>query len=159
MTDIIHCYNEAVSDKEGSLDFFVDDNNEGSNANSLVQRNDNRRKAVRIRTVSIDSFVAANGLSRLDILKIDAEGVEYDVMSGAKNTLERLRPKIILAIHPSLIRNNGNTLEEIYRLISMAGYRIFFEGKQLNEQTFCSQPDFFDVHLFPEGAAVTGSGS
>ena len=35
-------------------------------------------------------------LSRLDLIKIDVEGMELEVLQGAKATLERFRPIIIV---------------------------------------------------------------
>jgi len=47
---------------------------------------------------SIDGLIAA-GYKRPHIIKIDVEGAEYDVLLGAKNTLQQYQPHILLATH------------------------------------------------------------
>ena len=51
-------------------------------------------KLTEIRTLAIDSL----GLARLDLIKIDVEGMELDVLAGAAQSIERCRP-IILVEH------------------------------------------------------------
>lgn len=142
--------NKAVSKDAGTLDFYVDEQNEGSNANSLVSVNHRERKAMKIDVVSLDYFVKEQKLDRLDIIKIDAEGIELDVLQGAMQCIARFRPKIILAVHPSLIRNHGQSVEQLYSAIEKLGsYDLSYQEKPLGKEEFCRQPDFFDVHLVP----------
>jgi FkbM family methyltransferase len=64
----------------------------GPNTENIGQRIDYSDSAmVEIRCTTIDSF----GLRRLDVLKIDVEGMEADVLDGAARTLARLRPTIV----------------------------------------------------------------
>lgn len=147
-SETIECVNKAVSDIDGEINFYVSQT-EGSNANSLVNRSDNERAIVKIKTEMLDSFVKRNNISQLDIVKIDAEGVECSVLKGSKLTLTKLRPKVILAIHPSLIANNNNSLSEIFDLITELKYRTEYKNEVLDKSKFCSKEDFFDVHLYP----------
>jgi FkbM family methyltransferase len=48
-------------------------------------------KLTEIRTLAIDSL----GLARLDLIKIDVEGMELEVLAGAKQTIARCLPIII----------------------------------------------------------------
>ena len=50
------------------------------------------QKLATIRMMTIDSL----NLSRLDMIKIDVERMELEVLEGAKATLERFRPIIIV---------------------------------------------------------------
>jgi len=49
----------------------------------------------------LDAFVADTGLSRLDWIKLDAEGAEAAVLNGAQETLARFRPQIIAEFNPA----------------------------------------------------------
>jgi FkbM family methyltransferase len=49
-------------------------------------------KMVDVQTVSLDSF----NLSRVDLIKIDVEGMEIDVLNGAAKTIARLHPMMLI---------------------------------------------------------------
>ncbi|MHB8396228.1 MAG: FkbM family methyltransferase [Thermoplasmataceae archaeon] len=53
------------------------------------------RTSVQVRT--LDSF----GFQKIDLLKIDVEGFEMEVLKGAKETISRCRPRIIIETHSS----------------------------------------------------------
>ncbi len=147
-TEIISPINKAASNFTGLVDFFVDDH-EGSNANSLVNRSDKNRTSQKTEVDTLDNIVEGLKLAKLDLIKIDAEGSELDVMNGAKKSIDKYKPIIILAIHPPLIKNNGQRTEDIYDLIQSLGYTVNFRSEILTKDIFCSNPDFFDVHLMP----------
>lgn len=148
LSKIITPVNSAVADFNGETRFFVG-TQAGNNANSLVERVDQKRNNVTVNVVTIDSFVDNRKIAKIDLLKIDAEGTELLVLKGAEKTLKAHRPKIILAIHPSLIKNNNNSLEEIHDLIINYGFKIVFKEQPMSRSSFCTYADFFDVHLFP----------
>lgn len=47
-------------------------------------------------TRSVDQLVAELGLKRLDFIKIDVEGAELDVLSGAAETFKRFSPLVVM---------------------------------------------------------------
>jgi len=49
-----------------------------------------------VRTKSVDQIVAELGLSRVDFIKIDVEGAELDVLDGARDTLMRFKPTVMM---------------------------------------------------------------
>lgn len=48
---------------------------------------------------SIDDFVAAEGVSRVDFIKMDIEGAELGALVGARATLVRDRPKLAISLY------------------------------------------------------------
>lgn len=138
----------AVSNTVGTIRFYLS-SDLGSNSNSLVEKHHLNRDAVEVACTTIDAYVKKQDIDLIHLLKIDAEGSELQVLQGAKEVLLSQRPNVILAIHPRLIRNNSNEPRDIYKLISSLNYRVFFKKKELDENSFCSIEDFFDVHLLP----------
>ncbi len=143
---IIFPFNKAVSNFDGKMDFFVDEN-EGSNANSLVGRKDKSRISEKMDVTTLDTFVKEMKLDKLDLIKIDAEGSELDVLHGALETFEKFKPKIVLAIHPSLIKNNNQNIGDIFDVIHSLEYDVHYRSEILTKEIFIGKQDFFDVHL------------
>jgi len=54
---------------------------------------------VDVAQVSIDSFISDEGISDIDIIKMDIEGGEYDAIAGASNTLKNMKPKLIISAY------------------------------------------------------------
>ena len=57
-----------------------------------LNRFDSQAKSVSTLIVSIDDLLRWEGVSRLDYLKIDAEGAEDEILSGARDSVARFRP-------------------------------------------------------------------
>lgn len=51
------------------------------------------------KTLSIDSAVRRNQLSRVDFIKMDIEGAELNALTGAKQTLSAFKPKLAISIY------------------------------------------------------------
>lgn len=143
---IVEIREEAVSSKSGTTVFF-DTGDEISNANSLV-KTERSKKQIPITLTSVDEFVQEKQI-RVDCLKIDVEGAELDVLKGARATFLKQRPVVRLGLHPPFIVQNGQSLEEIWDVLSDCKVNVIFEGKLAAKDWFCSQPALFDVNLVP----------
>lgn len=62
---------------------------------SSIKRKDNRSVCV-VKAQTIDKIVDGLRLSHVDFVKIDVEGAEYEVLIGAKDTIEKFRPRIVI---------------------------------------------------------------
>jgi len=63
---------------------------------------------VEVSTVKLDTFVKENG-TRVDFIKMDVEGWEWEVVKGADNLIRTQKPKMIIEIHTALCQNNLET--------------------------------------------------
>ncbi len=61
-------------------------------------------------------------VSRVDVLKIDVEGAELKVIRGARETLTRHRPVLVIELDDQLLGAMGTTSAEVRRLLSSYGY-------------------------------------
>lgn len=73
--------------------------------------------------LQLDQWVADNGLTRLDFVKIDVDGFEIDVLEGATQTLQRFRPQIMMEFAPYVFRERGQSFAELISLLQHSGYR------------------------------------
>ncbi|WP_309114949.1 FkbM family methyltransferase [Saccharothrix sp.] len=77
-----------------------------------------------VRTDTLDRFVAANGIGRLDFVKADVEGAELRVLQGGNETIEKFRPKLLLEIEERHVRRFGYRAEDVADWLSERGYRM-----------------------------------
>ncbi|MEJ2855931.1 MULTISPECIES: FkbM family methyltransferase [unclassified Saccharothrix] len=78
-----------------------------------------------VRTDTLDRFVAANGIERLDFVKADVEGAELRVLQGGTETIERFRPKLLLEIEERHLARFGYRAEDVVEWLAERGYRMF----------------------------------
>lgn len=89
----------AVADKEKMIEFSNDANQK--DGNTFITQSPvfiNAENKIMVQCVSIDGLTA-KGYTRPDVIKIDAEGAEFDILQGALHILQTCRPNILLATH------------------------------------------------------------
>lgn len=60
--------------------------------------------AERIELVTLDDWVRAKRLDRIDVIKMDIEGAELHALRGAMDTLHRFRPALVVECNPVALR-------------------------------------------------------
>lgn len=149
LKNVIEPVNQAMGKAVGSINFFISDI-EADNSNSLVlYKNDRKINGVEVAVNTIDNFVDSKCISKVDFIKIDVEGSEYDTLCGGKKVLTKFRPACILAIHPEPIAKKGDKLEDIYDLLQQLNYHISYKNLPISKQEFCSNKEMIDLHLTP----------
>ncbi|MEO9132929.1 MAG: FkbM family methyltransferase [Sphingomonas sp.] len=79
-----------------------------------------------VEAVTLDAFVAREGIERIGLLKIDVEGFESLVFRGAMDTLAKRLPRIIfMEVCPALSASAGHDASEPARIVHEAGYDWF----------------------------------
>lgn len=87
----------ALYDRDGTLTLhFTSSYAGGSFVSDVVD--EGRAEEVPART--LDRWVADQGLDRLDLVKLDVEGAESRMLAGAKATIERFRPHLVVEFNP-----------------------------------------------------------
>ena len=138
-------YNEvALSNKNGKANYNYNKFFEaaGSSLSSLV-KNDatwnftrklvllSRKEFVtyKVHTITLDSFVKKNKIKSIDILKIDIEGSEYELLKGAKNTLNKNKIKIILV---EILAKKNFYIKKEKKVLNLLKKRNFALLKKVN---------------------------
>jgi len=138
-------YNEvALSNKNGKANYNYNQFFEaaGSSLSSLVKNeamwNFTRKLALlsrkgfvtyKVHTITLDSFVKKNKIKSIDILKIDIEGSEYELLKGAKNTLNKNKIKIILV---EILAKKNFYIKKEKKILNLLKKRNFTLLKQVN---------------------------
>jgi FkbM family methyltransferase len=115
----------AVSNKQGSFTFYDmndHDNTIGSFDKDFVLSHRHHKELIptEVKTITIDAYADDTKLSSLDLLKIDVEGHEISVIDGARKTIAKFAPAIILEVSGE----QGQQIEELLLSIH-AGYQFY----------------------------------
>jgi FkbM family methyltransferase len=77
-----------------------------------------------VEIISLDEWVLQENLSKIDVIKIDVEGMEYDVLLGGKATLERFHPLIYFETIELFYGETQHNIRDIYEFLTNLGYKI-----------------------------------
>jgi len=113
----------ACTDTPQTLTLFDGSDSGNSGASSLSEGNaHSHTKTYQVPGRSIDDVVRELGLQRVDVAKVDVEGAELFVLRGARETLRRFHPKLVVEVRPSNLANMNTTVEQLFAFIAEAGY-------------------------------------
>jgi FkbM family methyltransferase len=109
----------AVSDHRGTARFFLHETDFLSSFAAVSDR------AVTVPTVTLDEYIDANRINRVDLMKIDVEGAEALVLAGAEKLLSGGHaPVIMMEVNPPLLEMMGTTSENILVTLQRHGYEV-----------------------------------
>jgi FkbM family methyltransferase len=120
----LHAHAFALSDTEGEFAFVSPAaGNEG--VGHLLVSGAPATGTRRVPTLRLDDFVRRENLARVDFLKIDVEGAEGRVLAGARETLARFRPKVLMEVNPEALAGFGLTAPALLRTLRDLGYETY----------------------------------
>jgi FkbM family methyltransferase len=87
------------------------------------------------KSISIDEYIAT-GNPPPTLMKIDVDGFELQVLTGARQCLQRQHPRLWLEVHPTFLKNQGKSVEDVRGLLEEIGYKpVFFEDYSKENQS------------------------
>ena len=117
----------AISNKKDIVYFHHNKNNVGG---SYVTPIADKYATSAVQAVRLDTWAKEN-LKRLDFIKCDIEGFEVKFMRGAKQTLKKYKPTMLIEFNPIAYSNNSkdDTIEDLWKeLTSIYDYIYVIEG-------------------------------
>ncbi len=115
-------YNIAIGDKNENMEFIISSKSNWSKIRMNDEKINPKDKIIKIPVKTLDSFVKENNIKKIDILRMDVEGFEYNIILGANRVLEKFKPKIFVEIHKMYLGK-----EKTYKIFSdlkNKGYEI-----------------------------------
>lgn len=148
----------ALCDKEGEEDLQVDDMMSGSAVLDRVTGGAaaNGRKQYgmeglteKVSVARLDQLVASHRLPSPDVIKVDIEGAEGLMLEGARETLRKTQPDLLIELHGSAVA------ARVFRTLTDLGYACFGEltvdgrkdYRQLDQATVDGLRDYYDLHF------------
>ncbi len=135
MNPSIYPFRMAASDMDGMMQFYearTDSSDANTGNNTLLKsRADMWNVGCRetmAKVTRLDTFVAQQGLQRIDFIKADIEGAERNMLSGAQNVLRDFGPKLALCTYH--LPDDPEVMERLI-LEANPNYRIVHKWKKL----------------------------
>jgi FkbM family methyltransferase len=75
-------------------------------------------------TATLDAYMAAAGVNRVDFMKIDVDGHEMEVLKGAGTVLRTYKPLIMIELAPYVHQANPHEFDDLIEEITALGYRL-----------------------------------
>jgi len=118
-----NCKNIALGDVEGEMTFYQ--SGPASVYNSLVVGVTPNSTGIGVQVSTLDAECEREGMERVDLLKIDAEGYDLNVLKGARKLLEEQRIGVTQFEYSRGWRNNYATLKEAVEYLEALSYKVF----------------------------------
>jgi FkbM family methyltransferase len=117
----------AISSRTETRQLFLHDDTIGNFANASLQAANVGRSTTTIdmKVWSLDDYVAANPIQRLDVIKLLAQGEEWNALQGGIETIKRHRPKIFFLWEPSYWARQSLCLMDAVRFFKELGYATY----------------------------------
>lgn len=113
--------NEAVDSKPGSHVLFINEENTGGN--SLLIKNSDKSEKIKVKTTSIEEFMKKYSVDKIDLLKIDCEGSEYNILFKCPKKILKKISKITMEYHSIDKSRNAKTLK---KFLENNGFKVSF---------------------------------
>jgi FkbM family methyltransferase len=109
----------AISDKNRDAPLYV---SPGHSNHSLISGFTETEKTIQVQSMTLDTFLSAQGINKVDFMKIDIEGGEPLALAGMQETV-RNSPDLAFLIecNPRALRAGSSSPEAIMRQISDLG--------------------------------------
>lgn len=81
---------------------------------------------------AIDGVLREQGVSTVDLVKLDVDGFECSVLAGATEMMRRDKPIFVMELAPYVLAERGSSLSELLSFFAPLGYLFYDEdGKTL----------------------------
>jgi FkbM family methyltransferase len=120
----VELINMALSSRPGEAKFYVNETDFGlSGLNDRPNRmGQNKVREIAVKVETLDRVI---GERRVDLIKIDVEGAEYDVLTGAYGTLARCRPIVLFEFGLGGADYFGVDAVKMFQFFETLGYALF----------------------------------
>lgn len=127
-----HIYNLALSNITQQTEFKIPKINHktyltrGTLNTQFNEKNESGYELIRVNTQTLDRFTEENKIKKIDVIKIDVEGHEYELLKGAEKTLLIFKPILIIEIEQ---RHHNFDISLIIEFIKKLNFECFYFDK------------------------------
>ncbi|WP_460189160.1 FkbM family methyltransferase [Urechidicola sp. KH5] len=114
--------NFAIGEKNGEISLFYDDSESNLGMVSFKEKGNSIKE--NIESITLDTYIKNHSITKVDFIKLDIEGGEFNALKGMIETLNRFKPTLLIEIlNDEFYKDNNDSIENF---LSNLGYSKFF---------------------------------
>lgn len=150
----------ALADKEGITQLSIPESYYGGASLNEIDASFRIESKIDVRTMTVDTLVKELGLPKVNVMKIDVEGLEERVFEGMKETIANNEDlKIIIEFTPVTYKNPEKFTQYLYDNFVVYRIKDVHEPKLLDEadmkdmlNELLRSGDHTDIYLVKDGS-------
>ena len=89
------------------------------------------------RYMTLDGYCAEKGIDDVKLIKIDTDGYEHEVLTGARTLIDEQRPSVIFELALYVLKERGMTFDELVDPFVSTGYVLtdLQSGRQVTKES------------------------
>jgi len=128
--------NKAVSNTTGSAHLVCSTSNIMRVLNYLTSNKSSSEETIDIKTISLDDFFKTRS-QKVDVIKIDVEGWEFEVFKGMTNLIKTNSTlKIFLEFNPYTLTRSATNIPEFINFLHSSGFILYNIDEKKKERKF-----------------------
>ena len=119
----VKAFRIAISDHSGTEQIYLSDNNPAEN--SLFRKTD---KQIDVELMTLHDFFSKYEVNRVNLMKLDCEGAEYQIITSSINELKNKVEKIVMEVHEPKYFNIPvhHTIQSLIEIMQTNGFKVNF---------------------------------
>jgi len=107
------------------IELFTEDTEDNTVVSSVFSGfNKLNQKSISVPAKSLTSIIETNNFQKVDLLKLDCEGSEYDIIYNTDSTILKKVNMMVIEVHE--IDNKKNNLRSLDQYLLSLGYKTRF---------------------------------
>lgn len=119
----VNAFNFAAGDTDGSIRFFVNERSNGCKVLLEGEKLPNRPGTViEVPIKRMDNFLNEKEIKKIDFVRMDVEGYEWNIFQGMINTIQKSKPIVQLEVHKG--RMGNKITNNFFEFFKTNGYEV-----------------------------------
>lgn len=128
----------GISNASGIIDFYLPKNDKHVSGSLIHQSNVDNQHSIKVKMKTISDITRELGHDKIDLLKMDIEGAEYQVLDNILNSNIPI-DQILLEFHDRFFDDGKSKTVNAIEKLKRQGYEIFGVSDSLEEISFISK--------------------